>query len=129
MIYHCIFFHALVLVTPGAQDMDVKGESQNQKCKRPLEKLNSGVPVVVQRKRISLISMRLRVRSLTSLGGLRAWRSRELWCRTPTGLRFCVAVAVAEASSCSSNLTSSLGTSICPKKLKKKERKAKFHLL
>ena len=48
----------------------------------------------------------------------------ELWCRSQTQLRSGISVAVAQASSCISNLTSSLGTYIChqcgPKKKKKK---------
>ena len=40
-----------------------------------------GVPVVAQQKQILLGTMRLQVRSLASLSGLRIWRCRELWCR------------------------------------------------
>ena len=39
-----------------------------------------GVPVVAQRKRVRLGTMRLRVRSLALLSGLRIRRCRELWC-------------------------------------------------
>ena len=53
---------------------------------------------------------------------LRSWRYHELWCRSQTRLRSCIAVAMAWASSCSSDLTPSLGISICrgwgPKKTK-----------
>ena len=56
--------------------------------------------------------MRLRVRSLALLLGLRIWRCRELWCGSQTWLRSCVAVAVAQASSCGSDSTPSLGTSV-----------------
>ena len=42
-----------------------------------------------------LVSMR--VRSLILLSGLRIWHCRELWCRVQMRLRFCVAVALAEA--------------------------------
>jgi len=35
---------------------------------------------VAQRKRIQLGTMRLQVRSLASLSGLRIWRCHELWC-------------------------------------------------
>ena len=54
-----------------------------------------GVPVVVQQKQIRLGTMRLWVRSLASLSGLRIWRCHELWCRSQTHLRSDVAVAVA----------------------------------
>ena len=63
------------------------------------------------------------VRSLASLSGLRIWSCHELWCKSQTPLRSYVAVAV--ASSCSSDLTPSLGPSIChrcgPKKTKAKK--------
>ena len=59
---------------------------------------------------------------LASISGLRIWHCRELWCRLQTQLGSGVAVAV--ASGCSSNSTSSLGISVChgcgPKKQKRK---------
>ena len=65
-------------------------------------------------------TMGMRVRSLSSLSGLRIQCYRELWCRSQTWLGSWVAVAV--ASSYSSVLTPSLGTSTChgcsPKKQK-----------
>ena len=71
--------------------------------------------------------MRMQVRSLASLKGLRIWHCCELWCRSQTRLRSRVAVAVAQASGYSSHSTPSLGTSIwrgCSpeKKTKKKEK-------
>ena len=70
------------------------------------------------------VSMRMQVRSLASLSGLRIRHCRELWCRSQRRLRSHVAVAVVQAGSCSSNLSPSLGTSICheygPKKTKKR---------
>ena len=58
--------------------------------------------------------------------GLRIWRYRELWCRLQMCLRCHVAMAVIQAGSCSSDLTPSLGTSVClrcgPKKKKKKKK-------
>ena len=53
-----------------------------------------GVPVVAQQKRIRLGTVRLRVRSLASLSGLRIPCCRELWCRSQTRLRSGVAMAV-----------------------------------
>ena len=41
----------------------------------------NGVPVVAQWKRIQLGTMRLQVRTLASLSGLRIWHCHELWCR------------------------------------------------
>ena len=66
--------------------------------------------------------MRMQVRSLASLSGLRIWTSRELWCRSQMQLGS--HVAVVEAGSCTSDATPSLGTSMCRgcgrKKIKKK---------
>ena len=45
------------------------------------KKKNEGVPTVVQWKRIRLVSMRMQVRSLASLSGLRIQHCCELWCR------------------------------------------------
>ena len=69
--------------------------------------------------------MRMQVRSLASLSGLRIQPCCELWCWSQMWLRSGVAVAVAVAvtGSCSSDLTPSLGTSICPKEKKEEERK------
>ena len=78
--------------------------------------------------------MRFWVQFLASLSGLRIWCCPELWGRSQTRLRSHVAVAVVEASSCSSDWTLSLGTSIrlgCgpkDKKRKEKERKEKDEL-
>ena len=72
------------------------------------------------------------VQSLALLSGLKIQCCGELWCRSQTQLRPCVAVA--QAGSWSSNLTPSLGASICcecsPKKdpppgKKKEKRKEK----
>lgn len=65
-----------------------------------------------------------------SLSGLRIWHCRELWCRSQTQLGPGVAVAVVKVGSYSSNLTPSLGTSIChrcglKKQTNKKKRKRK----
>ena len=79
--------------------------------------------------------MRMRVRLLASLSGLRIRCCCELWCKSETQLGSRVAVAVALASDYSSESTPSLGTSICcgysPKKQKKKKKKKKvfFKLL
>ena len=69
--------------------------------------------------------------SILGLSGLRIWHCHELCCRSQTWFRFHVAVAVvvavAVAGSYSSDLTSSLGTSIClrcgSKKQKTKQNK------
>ena len=53
------------------------------------------VPVLVQQKRIRLGTMRLQVRSLALLSGLRIQHYCELWCRLKTGLGSGTAVTVA----------------------------------
>ena len=82
---------------------------------------------MAHQKQIRLGTMRLRVRSLASLSGLRIWHGRELWCRSQTRLGPGMAVAVAGSNS--SNWTPSLEISICcrcsPKKTKKKKKKKK----
>ena len=89
-------------------------------------KLDLGSSFVAQQKRIHLVSTH-EVQTLASLSGLGMRRCCELWCRSQTQLGSCVAVALVQASSCSSNLTPGLGTSICrgcsPKKKKKKRKK------
>ena len=69
--------------------------------------------------------MRMRVQSLASFSGLMIKHCYELWCRSQIWLGSGVAVAVVWAGSCRSDLTLSLGNSMCPKKegmaLKRKE--------
>ena len=71
--------------------------------------------------------MRMQVRSLALLSGLRIRCCGELQCRSQMRLGSHVAVAVAKASSCSLDSTPSLGTSICVgvalKRKKKKKKK------
>ena len=81
---------------------------------------------MMQQKRI-----RLGIRSLVSLSGLRTWHCCELWCRSQKQLGSGVAVAVAYASSCSSDKTPSLGTSICcamGAALKRQKKKEKLYV-
>ena len=69
---------------------------------------------MAQWKRIRLVSMRTQARFLVLLSVLRIWRCHELWCRLQVPLGFCmaVAVAVAVAGSCSSDLIPRLGTAV-----------------
>ena len=53
-----------------------------------------GFPIVAQRKQIWLASMRMPVRYLALLCGLRTWHCHELWCRLQRWLESGVAVAV-----------------------------------
>ena len=83
---------------------------------------------MVQWRRIQIVSMRIRVQSLAlGISGLGIWLCCELWCRSQMQLKSCIAVAVALASTCSSDSTPSLGTSICHK-CGLKKRKKKRHL-
>ena len=59
------------------------------------QEYKSGVPVAAQWKRNWLASMRMQVRSLALLSGLRIHHCCELWCRSQTRLRSHIAVAVA----------------------------------
>ena len=79
--------------------------------KREIEVIWLGAPIVAQQKRIRLGILRLWVQSLASLSGLCIWHCHELWSRSQMWLRSCVAVAVEQAGSCSSDSTPSLGTS------------------
>ena len=85
-----------------------------------------GVPVVAQQQQTGLVSMRMQVQSLSSLSGLRIQPLHELWW-LQTWLGSQVAVAVAQASSCSSDLTPSLGIYTCcrcgPKKTGQKTKR------
>ena len=54
-----------------------------------------GVPIMVQWLMNPTRSMRVRVRSLALLSGLRIWHCSELWCRSQTQLRSRIAVALA----------------------------------
>ena len=64
-------------------------------------------------KQIQLGTMRLQVRSLALISGLRIQHCHELWCRLQTRLGSHVAVALMYTGGCSSDSTPSLGTSIC----------------
>ena len=70
---------------------------------------------MAQQKPIWLAFMRTQVWCLALLGGLRIQRCQELWCRSQKRLGSLVAMTVVQASRCSSDLTPSLGTSICHK--------------
>ena len=86
---------------------------------------NTGVHMVAQQKQFRVGTMRLQVRSLASLSGLRIQHCHELWCRSQMWLRSCIAVAVARASGYSFDYTPSLGISICHKCGLKKAKKEK----
>ena len=90
--------------------------------------MNLGSSIVVQWKWNGLLTMRLRIQSLALHSGLRILPCHELWYRSqiwqdPVLLWLCCRPA---AIGCSSDLTPSLGISIClqvSSKKQKKERK------
>ena len=104
-------------------------ETKKEEGLRKAETAGEGAPIMAQQKRTRLASMRMRVRSLASLSGLRIRHCPELWCRAQMQLGSAVTMASAWAGGYNSNLTPNLGTSVghmCgPKKPKinKKERK------
>ena len=73
--------------------------------------------------------MRMQVRSLASLSGLRIRRCHELWCKSHDAARIWCCCGCGVAAGHSSDRTPSLGTSMCcwcgPKKTKKKKAKRK----
>ena len=75
------------------------------------------------------VSIRMWVRYMALFSGLRIWCCSELWCRPQTRLRSGVALAVVWASSYSSKLAPSLGTSICHRGSPKKPKKFFFQWL
>ena len=80
---------------------------------------------MAQWKRIQLGTMRLRLRSLASLSGLRIQHCRDLRCRSQMRLGSCVAVALVQVGSYSSDSTTSLGTSTCHGSSPRKGKKPK----
>ena len=58
---------------------------------------------MAQQKQIQVETMRLGVQSLASLSGLRIQCCCELWCRSQKRLGSGIAVALAQAGSCSSD--------------------------
>ena len=90
-----------------------------------------GVPIVAQCQRTRLVSMKMRVQSLALPSGLGIQHCHKLWHRLQMRLGSCVAVAVVQASSCSSDPTPSLRTSIhcsCCHKKTKKTKQNKYRL-
>ena len=75
--------------------------------------------------RTRLVSVRMQVRSLASLSGLRIWHCHKLQQRWQIQLRSGMAVAVAMvlAGSCSSDYTPLPGTAICHKYSQKRKKK------
>ena len=131
-----IKIHESLIVKSQSQGENLKSTNREvtHSKERIFNKINNflsetmeGVPLLAQRKRIWLGSMRTQVRSLALLSGLRIRHCHEFWCRAQIQLGSGVGVAVMRARGYSSDLTPSLGTSICHRcgtKKKKKKKKA-----
>ena len=93
--------------------------------------VGSSLPNTAEKNSTSVL--RMWIPFLTLLGGLRLGHCYELWCRLQMQIRSHVAVAVAEAGRCSSNLIPSLGTSICcefgPKRQKANKQRKRMQKL
>jgi len=72
-----------------------------------------------------LRTTRIRFQSLASLSGLRIRHCPKLWHRSQMPLGSSIAVAVAQACTCSSDWTPSPGSSICLLKRTKRKRRRK----
>ena len=106
------FTHGLIILASSLRRKDLAGldtiigRAQGQNSQRDgmgqrrclssgLNEMHvSGVPLMAQRVKIQLLSMKMRVQSLVLLSGLRIWHCQELWCRLEMWLGSCVAVAV-----------------------------------
>ena len=82
----------------------------------------AGVPFVAQWAKNQLVTMRMQVQPLALLSGLGIQHCCDLWCRLQMWLESHVAVAVVWAGSCGSDLTPSLGISICRRRSPKKQK-------
>ena len=80
--------------------------------KKRKEKNDWEFPLCPRALQTRLVSMRMWVWSLASLSGLRIQSCCELWCRSQMQLGSLVAVAMVQASNCTSDLTPSLGISV-----------------
>ena len=90
-----------------------------------------GVPIMVQQKRIWLVSMKMQIRSLALFNGLRIQRCCELWYRWQTWLSlallwlWCRTVATALIRSLAWEPPYTSGMALKDKKKEKKKRKKK----
>ena len=89
----------------------------------------SGVPVMAQWLTNPTSNNEVAGSIPGSLSGLGIQHCHELWCGLQTRLRFHIAVALAQARGYRSDLTSSLGASMChrcgPRKDKRQKKKKK----
>ena len=87
-----------------------------------------GVPIVAQRVKNPTSIHEEAASALASLSGLGIQYCSELWCGSGMWLRPRLAVTVAQASGCSSDLTPSPEISICCRCGPKKKKKVNFLL-
>jgi len=77
----CVTWPALGSVSPSAECQE--NTISNKVCLAHARYyIKTGIPLVAQWKRIRLGTMRMQVRPLASLSGLRIQHCRELWCRS-----------------------------------------------
>ena len=69
------------LTSKGKHIVKAENHSHTNKILKALKSTFSGVPVMAQWKQIQLGTLRLWVRSMALLSGLRIQRCCELWCR------------------------------------------------
>ena len=76
-----------------------------------------------------IVSMRIHVQSLALFSGLRIWHCHKMQCSSQMWFGSGVALAVVQASSCSSNSIPSLGNSICHRCGPKTKKKYKLPVI
>ena len=104
------------------QERPSKGKKTKEKKRKVME-----FPLWLSRLRIQLVSMRMSVPSPTSLSGLKILCCHKLRYRVQKQLRSGVAVAVVQASSCSSIQTLAWEFSICCRCSSKKKKRKKYN--
>ena len=120
----CIFYSCVLSSQMEPRKLKIQLMSFHRNALKTCLKFSWGVPIVAQRVK-NLITMRIRVRCLALLSGLRIKRCHKLWCRWQIWLGPSVGMALVWASSCSSDSTLNPATSICPRCTHKKKRKEK----
>ena len=104
---------------------------QGRGCVRDisLEIVFPGVPMVVQRKRIRLVSMRMRVRSLALLSGLGIQYCCELWYRSQMQLGRILQQLQLQFQPLAWKLPYAVGAALKKQKKKKKRLKTSLHMV
>ena len=112
---HSVDSFIVLGVNRALETVEPEGAPASPVC--PVLTYGLGVPIVAWWKQIPLASVRMQVRSL-------ALRCCEQWCRSQMPFRSHVTESVTQGSSCSSDSTPSLGTSMCQERGPKEKKKA-----